>query len=96
MRDVNSLTSSPVIGATVAGSTTGAGLGAWLDLIPNEIGKLASLIGIFLSFVLIYVHLRKFKAEMEEHKSKMTIYEYKQKELEKKDSNVTLFKKVSS
>jgi len=32
-------------------------LGTILDLIPNEIGKLATLVGILLSIVLIYAHI---------------------------------------
>lgn len=53
------LSQSPKTAVTVSGATTGAGLGTYLDLIPNEIGKLATLIGIVLSIVLIYVHLKK-------------------------------------
>jgi hypothetical protein len=95
MKGVNSLTSSPATGATVATGTAGAGFGAWLDLIPNEIAKLASLVGIVLSIVLIYVHCRKHSAETAEHKSKMAIYDAKLKELEMRGSNVKVFKKIS-
>lgn len=37
--------------------TTGMGYGTWIDLIPDNIGKLGSAIGIILSIVLIVVHL---------------------------------------
>lgn len=48
--------------AVVAAGTTGTGLGTLLDLIPDSIGKLATLVGVFLSVVLIYTHLRNAKA----------------------------------
>jgi hypothetical protein len=47
----------------VATTTTTTGFGTWLDLIPDNIGKLAAVIGIFLSLVLIYTHLRRGRAE---------------------------------
>lgn len=57
----------------VSAGTTGSGLGTILDLIPDGIGKLATLIGIALSIVLIRVHLanlRKIKAEAEVYRLK--------------------------
>lgn len=45
----------------VAVATTGTGLGTILDLIPDDIGKLATVIGILLSLVLIYVHVQTLK-----------------------------------
>lgn len=50
-------------GQIVAGSTVGTGLGTWLDLIPSEIGKLATLVGIVLSLVLIRSHLQRIKLD---------------------------------
>lgn len=50
----------------VASGTTGTGLATWLNLIPNEIGKLATLVGIVLSVVLIVMHIRKMRQEARE------------------------------
>lgn len=36
-----------------------AGFGTFLDLIPRDIGKLASALGILLTGVLIFVHISK-------------------------------------
>lgn len=52
----------------VALTTAGTGFVDFLDLIPDEIGKLASLVGICLSIVLIYFHIintRKIMRERE-------------------------------
>lgn len=43
--------------AGVSTITTGTGVGTMLDWIPNDIGKLATLVGIILSLLLIYVHI---------------------------------------
>lgn len=56
------------VGAIVSTTTTGSGLGVILDLIPNDIGKLATVVGIILSIVLIYTHLRRGYSE---HKKTM-------------------------
>ncbi len=56
---VDSLVNDVRIGVVVSTTTTGSGLGVILDLIPNDIGKLATVVGIILSVVLIYTHLRK-------------------------------------
>ncbi len=47
----------------VATGTTGAGVSSWLELIPNDIGKLATIAGIILSIVLIYSHIGKGRLE---------------------------------
>jgi len=50
------------VGATVAAGTTGAGLTTtWLDWLPDDIGKLATVTGIILSLVLIMVHLNRMR-----------------------------------
>ncbi len=54
---------SPKAASVVSAVTTGTGLGTILDLIPNDIGKLATLVGIVLSVVLIQNHWRKGRAE---------------------------------
>lgn len=50
----------------VAGSTTVTGLSTWLNLIPTEIGKLATVVGIILSITLVVVNIRKMRQEARE------------------------------
>ena len=54
------------LASTASAWTTGSGLATWLDLIPNEIGKLATLVGIALSVVLIIMHLKKMNHDSKE------------------------------
>lgn len=49
--------SSPKTAAVVSAATTGTGAADWFELIPNDIGKAATLVGILLSVILIRVHL---------------------------------------
>jgi len=68
MNEIKEILTSPKVAAGVATATTGTGLGTFLEAIPNDIGKLATLVGIVLSVVLIYVHVlnvRKVKIEIE-------------------------------
>lgn len=53
---VTELASSTKAGATIAAGT--GVMGQILDIIPNDISKLATLVGICLSLVLIYVQYR--------------------------------------
>lgn len=55
--------SDPRVGWMAAGGTTAAGSAKWIEMIPNEIGKIATLIGAILSLVLIVVHLRKMRQD---------------------------------
>jgi uncharacterized membrane protein YfcA len=66
--------------ATVMG-TIGSGMGTALEMIPNDIGKLATLVGIILSSVLIYTHFRKGRIEYE--KTQLEISILKEKEAER-------------
>ena len=66
--------------ATVMG-TIGSGMGTALDMIPNDIGKLATLLGIVLSTVLIYTHFRKGRIEYQ--KTQLEIIILKEKEAER-------------
>lgn len=75
------LASNPKIASAVSAATTGTGLGTLLDLIPNEIGKLATLVGIVLSSVLIYTHWRKGRIEYQ--KTQLEILILKEKEAER-------------
>ena len=55
---------SPKIAATVAGATTGSGILTVLEWIPSNIGSVASMVGIILSSVMIYVHLKQHFLKM--------------------------------
>ena len=55
------LSHNPKIASGVSALTTGTGVGTFLDYIPNDIGKLATLVGIVLSIILIRVHLLGLK-----------------------------------
>lgn len=61
-----SLMTDPKVGYIVGTSTTTSGLGTWLDLIPNDIGKLATLVGILLSVVIMTMHIRKMVLDSRE------------------------------
>ena len=66
--------------STAVGTTT-TGVGTILELIPNDIGKLATLVGIILSSVLIYTHFRKGRIEYAKTKLEIEILKEKQREL---------------
>ena len=46
------------VASVVATGTVSTGVGSILDLIPDDVGKVAVLLGAVLSVVLIYTHLR--------------------------------------
>lgn len=56
---------SPKAGHVVAMTTTTTGVGTILDLIPDDIGKLATLCGIVLTVVLVYVHIQRWRLDKE-------------------------------
>ena len=58
LRDV---ATDPRLAYPVSAATTATG--TFFDMIPSDIGKLATLVGIALSIVLIYTHLRKGRIE---------------------------------
>jgi len=63
-----SAASNTKAGATVAAVTTGTGMGTILKYIPDDIGKIAVLVGIILSVVICRLHLvniKKTKLEIE-------------------------------
>ena len=62
------------VGYTVAGGTMipGASI-SWFDIIPNDIGKLAFVLGMVLSCVIIYTRLRQGKIEFEKTKLEVEI-----------------------
>jgi hypothetical protein len=77
MSGTNLLSDLKVAWLTATG-TLGTGLATVVEMIPNDIGKLATVVGIVLSSVLIYTHLRKGRAETE--KLQLEILILKEKE----------------
>ena len=71
---------SPKPAIAVAMSTTGTGMGTIFDLIPDDIGKLATLIGIVLSTVLIYTHSRRMMMDSKKSKLELEILQDKRRE----------------
>lgn len=57
------LTQNVKVAAVTSGMTVTTGMGTILDFIPDDIGKLATLIGATLSIVLIRTHWRKGQIE---------------------------------
>lgn len=51
------------VAASVAAATASSGAATWFDWIPGDVGKVATVVGIVLSIVLIYTHWRKGRAE---------------------------------
>ena len=79
------LASNAKIASLVSTGTTGTGVGTFLDLIPNDVGKLATLVGIILSSVLIYTHWRKGRIEYK--KTQLEIAILMEKEAERLDAS---------
>lgn len=77
-------------GHTLAAGTAAGGswLAGWLDWIPNDIGKLAVLIGICLSIVLIIMHIQTVLIRRKEQARKDREEERKE-ELHKRKMNET-------
>lgn len=70
--------------AYTAAGTAGAGTATTFDLIPDDIGKLASCFGIVLTSILIITHLRKGRLDYE--KTKLEIAIMREKERERKEA----------
>jgi hypothetical protein len=58
-------------GAAVGVATGATGAGSWLDVIPDDIGKLAAVVGILLSATLITIHIRRELRESRRHKAEL-------------------------
>lgn len=84
---VQEVANNPKVAGIVASSTFGSGLGTVLDLIPDDIGKLATLVGIILSSVLIYTHWRKGRIEYKKTQLEIKILMDKEEERRKSDEN---------
>lgn len=59
MGQLTDIATSPKTTGVITTLTTTSGLGTWLNFIPGDIGKLASLVGMFLSIVLIFYWIQK-------------------------------------
>ena len=70
---IQQISQSAKIAAATSGITFSTGTATWLEWIPTDIGKLATLLGLALSSVLIYTHLKKYRREEEKHKLEMEI-----------------------
>lgn len=55
-----------VAAGTAVGTTATGLITQWLDFIPDNVGKLAALIGICLSIVLIWTHISRGRREDKE------------------------------
>jgi hypothetical protein len=83
--NVNSLANDVKVAATVAMGAMGTGLSMFLALIPTDIGKLASLVAIVLTAVLIRNHLRNGKKlDLENRKLLIEVMQLEAKEVERK------------
>ncbi len=74
------IANNPKVASGVSAMTTGTGLGTILEWIPDDIGKLATLVGIILSCVLIYTHWRKGRIEYSKTKLEILILQEKEAE----------------
>lgn len=73
------------VGVVTGAGTVSAGAGTWFDVIPDDIGKLASLVGILLSSLLIFFHVQKIrKSALEISKTRLEIEIMKAREAERK------------
>lgn len=83
--NVNSLMNDVKVAATVAMGAMGTGLSMFLALIPNDIGKLASLAAIVLTLVLVRNHLRNGKKlDLENEKLRLEVRKLEAQEEERK------------
>ena len=60
-KTMTDLTTNFKVAIGVVAGTISAGVSTLLELIPDDIGKLASFVGIILSLVLIAVHITVFR-----------------------------------
>ena len=59
------------LAASTSLATATTGTVTWLEWIPADIGKLATLTGLILSTILIYTHIKKAQREKELHIAEM-------------------------
>lgn len=83
--NINSFANDVKVAATVAMGAMGTGFSMALALIPNDIGKLASVVAIVLTAVLIRNHLRNGKKlDLENRKLQIELTQLEAKEVERK------------
>ena len=71
--------------AVVAVSTTISGIGTILDVIPDDIGKLATLLGVVLTTVMIYTRITHSRIERERAQLEVDILKVKLSETKTND-----------
>ena len=64
IQTVNAAIQSPKTALTVSTATTGSGVLTVLEWIPQNIGSVASMVGIILSSVMIFIHLKQHFLKM--------------------------------
>lgn len=67
---VSDVLTSPKLAGSVSLGTTATGAATWLSWIPDDIGKLATVVGIALSLVLITYWINKIRTEYKMDKLK--------------------------
>jgi len=82
---IKDLLTDPRAASAVSGTTVTSGLATWLDMVPNEIGKLATLVGTVLSLVMIYVYIQKNSREAKESSVQLEILMLERDRLAGKD-----------
>lgn len=80
MQSAIAIVQEPKTGVAVGAGTFATGMANWMECIPNDIGKLVSLIGILVSVIMLIYHVRKDRRE--ERMSRIR-YRVKQEELRK-------------
>lgn len=75
------------IAHVVALGTTGTGMATFLDYIPSDIGKLATILGMVLTIILIANHAMKLRSSLSAHK-----IDNRQKEIDLETAEIELDK----
>ena len=79
--NISEIATDTKVAIVIATGTTSTGIGSVLDWIPDDVGKLATVVGIVLSVVLIRTHWRK--GNLEYKRLRMEIALLKDKEAER-------------
>ena len=85
MANVVEIAQNIKVAGAVAAGTTASGVGSAFEMIPDDIGKLAALVGAILSVVLIYVHVRKWWLERRKGRLEVQILREKLKQVKGKN-----------
>ena len=78
------LLANPKLGIGMAAATTTSGVGTWFNYIPDDIGKLAALVGGVLSLVLIGVHSLTIREKLFDMEVKRRLEEERRRGLERR------------